>query len=484
MEELQNTTFYSFIELFSALLVSLRIPIYPPLLLLDFKKTRKKESTEAAEVICKHYGEKGHKMKTNRKCKLYTESSKGEHVYDAVPLVIQDLHLYHVQTLEEILVSRFGRNFERYTRTVSLSEILVMDMEITNTNDKMPNDIRDCLDRFKTQYLSAIFTQASIRGYANPLARACQTLQTTYSNMIVEHFQDRVEKFVIFKLQRLIPVKLHKCSNEYIYEDLAGGNPTIPEELQEDCDLDIILAIHTIQISLKDYIPEPCTTEMAANPWKVHSCVAFYTIAVYTGARAGKREDLQDLAKIICSNATTIIALAACGHRYSNFGNTSSFGNLQLSDFKEEIENYFMPCALDPGRRDIFQAAYGAQNTEHEIRRTSTREYYQWAGSPKRIENLKKTRKRNGIEEIESKFPSAKNADITRYSEYVRYLFLHLETLFTFYCFHNDAERRFRAYQGKQRAQEELVNVIVNGGKKYDSAKRKHRMRNRRERKK
>ncbi|KAL1930641.1 hypothetical protein VTP01DRAFT_10803 [Rhizomucor pusillus] len=209
-------------------------------------------------------------------------------------------------------------------------------MEITNTNDKMPNDIRNCWDRFKTQYPSAIFTQASIRGYANPLAWACQTLQTTYSNMIVEHFQDRVEKFVISKLQRLIPVRRHK---------------------------------------------------------------------LYTGARAGKREDLKDFAKIICSDATTIIALAVCGHRCSKFGNKSSVGNLRntfnkkpirsrlclisicidfsseecmftnmvttngfqlslhfarpatspgmelgLSDFKEEeIQNYFMPCALDPG---------------------------------------------------------------------------------------------------------------------------------------
>ncbi|KAL1934459.1 hypothetical protein VTP01DRAFT_6641 [Rhizomucor pusillus] len=83
---------------------------------------------------------------------------------------------------------------------------------------------------------------------------------------------------------------------------------------------------------------------------------------------------------------------------------------LVLSDFKEEIENYFMPCGLNPGRRNIFQAAYGAQNTEHEIRRSSTREYYQWTGSPKRNENLKKARKRNGIEEIESNFPSAKTA--------------------------------------------------------------------------
>ncbi|KAL1934680.1 hypothetical protein VTP01DRAFT_6862 [Rhizomucor pusillus] len=347
-------------------------------MLLAFKKERKKELAKAAEVICKHCGEKGHKMKTNRKCKLYTDSGNGEHVYGIsfIPRIndvlvgkkmkqtdteneeekqrkkkgrtnanentkpcprcgstshsrstLKDCP-YHVQTSEEILVSRFGRNFERYARTISLSGIvkedyqeqlqqgiqqlssfirngivrvmvfvnfyivehahnaipayvfsqtffysvsqLVMDMEITNTNDKMPNDIRDCWDRFKTQYPSAIFTQASIRGYATPLARACQTLQTTYSNMIVEHFQDRVEKI------RHIQAPKTYTTNEYIYEDLAGGNPTIPEELQEDCDLDIILAIRTIQISPKDYIPEPCTTtEMAANPGRFIPALRF-----------------------------------------------------------------------------------------------------------------------------------------------------------------------------------------------------------------
>ncbi|KAL1933263.1 hypothetical protein VTP01DRAFT_7353, partial [Rhizomucor pusillus] len=44
---------------------------------LSFQKARKK-LTEAAEAICKHCGEKGHKMKTSRKRKLYIESGKGK----------------------------------------------------------------------------------------------------------------------------------------------------------------------------------------------------------------------------------------------------------------------------------------------------------------------------------------------------------------------------------------------------------------------
>ncbi|KAL1935457.1 hypothetical protein VTP01DRAFT_4597 [Rhizomucor pusillus] len=283
-----------------------------------------------------------------------------------------------------------------------------MDMEITNTNDKMPNDIRDCWDRFKTQYPSAIFTQASIRRYANPLARAYQTLQTTYSNMMVEHFQDRVEKFVIFKLHRLIPNisnnLARKLANEYIYEDLAGGNPTIPEELQEDGDLDIILAIHTIQISLKDYIPEPCTTtEMAANPGRFIPALRFilsqYTLEHEQGNEKTCKTSPELFAltpqpslhwRFVDIDAATLTVLDFNLYRFfdseecmfTNMVTTNGFQlslhfarpaksprmELGLSDFKEEeIENYFMPCALDPGRRDIFQAAYDAQNTEHEI---------------------------------------------------------------------------------------------------------------------
>lgn len=158
--------------------------------------------------------------------------------------------------------------------------------------------------------------------------------------------------------------------------------------------------------------------------------------------------------------------------------------DLQLDDFEQnEIEEYFTPCALDPGRRDIFQAAYGAGDTPHEIRHCSTKEYYQLTGSPDRNKKLQNEKKRLGIEYIESSFPTAKTADIAQHKEYVRYLFWHLDTLFSFYNFNRSAESRFRDYQGKQRAREELMNMITNGGKKYNKRKRKKRSTNRRSRK-
>ena len=81
-----------------------------------------------------------------------------------------------------------------------------MDMKITNDNDKMPADINECWNSFKAQYPAAIFPLNDFRGYSYALAYACETIKATYSNMIAEHFQDRVEKFIVFKLQKQVPV--------------------------------------------------------------------------------------------------------------------------------------------------------------------------------------------------------------------------------------------------------------------------------------
>ena len=150
--------------------------------------------------------------------------------------------------------------------------------------------------------------------------------------------------------------------------------------------------------------------------------------------------------------------------------------DLELDDFcADEIESYFRPCAIDPGRQHIFQAAYGTGSDQHELRRCSTKEYYQLTGSLQRKKKLQAAKKRNGIEYIESNFPTAKTSNIEQYKEYVQYFFWHLPRLLEFYNFDNDTERRFHDYQGRQRAREEMVNIIVNGGKKVQSGKEKEK---------
>jgi hypothetical protein len=46
------------------------------------------------------------------------------------------------------------------------------------------------------------------------------------------------------------------------------------------------------------------------------------------------------------------------------------------------------------------------------------------------------------------------------------------------------AETRLHSYQGLQRAKEEMLNILINGGKKYNKMKRKHAKKNRKLRKK
>ncbi|KAG0161903.1 hypothetical protein DFQ30_004962 [Apophysomyces sp. BC1015] len=126
---------------------------------------------------------------------------------------------------------------------------------------------------------------------------------------------------------------------------------------------------------------------------------------------------------------------------------------LELEDFTtEEINNYYRVCVIDPGVRHLYTASYGAGETEHEVRRCSSREYYCMTGSPQRGNLLLKRKKRLGIDVVENKFPTGKTCNINQYYERVDYFFMHKDQLFSFYV-PEDGKRRFRDYQGKQRPQ-------------------------------
>lgn len=53
----------------------------------------------------------------------------------------------------------------------------------------------------------------------------------------------------------------------------------------------------------------------------------------------------------------------------------------------------FPVCAIDPGRRHIFTAAYGCDEQEHEIRRVSRSEYSNMIGAKQRTKRLQKRKK-------------------------------------------------------------------------------------------
>ncbi|ORE01021.1 hypothetical protein BCV72DRAFT_177730, partial [Rhizopus microsporus var. microsporus] len=151
--------------------------------------------------------------------------------------------------------------------------------------------------------------------------------------------------------------------------------------------------------------------------------------------------------------------------------------DLKLEDFGlEEAKQAYQPMFLDPGRKSVFTAAIGLDTANHQIRRCSTAEYYHRTGSTKYIKKLERFKAQKGIKTIETNISSPKTSQCAAYLLYIEYILTHVGVLFTFYDY-KTAKDRFYLYQCRQRAAEEMVNMLVHGGAKYNKNKRKKRNR-------
>ena len=140
----------------------------------------------------------------------------------------------------------------------------------------------------------------------------------------------------------------------------------------------------------------------------------------------------------------------------------------------DEIQTSYNPLFLDPGRKSVFKAVSGLDTTAHTIMRCTTKEYYHLTGSTKFSSTQNKLKKASSIEEIESRIPTTKTSDPNAYFKFMKYILQHLDVLFGFYNA-KTCKYRFFLYQGKQRACELMVNMLVGGGPKYNKGKRKYK---------
>lgn len=153
--------------------------------------------------------------------------------------------------------------------------------------------------------------------------------------------------------------------------------------------------------------------------------------------------------------------------------------SLELEDFNnEEIKRYFRPCTVDPNRTDVFVSYHG----DTDIRRLSTKEYYNMSGNVNRQKKEQDRKKRTGVDVVETQIPSPKTCSIDQYKEHIKYLCLHRETLYNFYGF-NTARINWCNYIGSQRAVDNAVNILINGSKKYNKKKRRRTKQNKKKKK-
>ncbi|KAM3581030.1 hypothetical protein VKS41_006476 [Umbelopsis sp. WA50703] len=165
-------------------------------------------------------------------------------------------------------------------------------------------------------------------------------------------------------------------------------------------------------------------------------------------------------------------------------GGTDSITHVQLGfeDFTDtEIETYFEVAAIDPGRTQAFTAAYGCGQESHQIRRCSTSEYYAMTGSQRRNQKVQSEKRATDIASIENQWPTGKTSNLDRFPLYISHLLENFESLARFYN-STRGKMAFENYQGVQRAREEMTNVLINGGKKYNKTKRKKIRKNRKRR--
>lgn len=140
-------------------------------------------------------------------------------------------------------------------------------------------------------------------------------------------------------------------------------------------------------------------------------------------------------------------------------------------------------CGLDPNRNQVFAAAYGDGEISHQVRRCSTKEYYTYTGSMRIAKKETERMKTEEVNRVMLEMPTAKTASISKYFDYMQYLLLHMQRMFQFNRFET-AENRFYLYQGTQRARQEMANILINGGRKYNKSRRKNTKKNRKKRKK
>lgn len=155
---------------------------------------------------------------------------------------------------------------------------------------------------------------------------------------------------------------------------------------------------------------------------------------------------------------------------------------LEITDFNtKEIEEYFRPITVDPGRRDAFNSYHG----DNDLRRLTTKEYYAASGAPGRLKQQDKQKQQNGLKSLETSIPTWKTTREDKLISHIAHMLMNFQTFADFYGF-NSAKSNWNNYRGRQRALDNCTNILINGSKKYNKMKRKKKKTNfnRRKRKK
>ncbi|GAA5806839.1 hypothetical protein MFLAVUS_000187 [Mucor flavus] len=309
---------------------------------------------------------------------------------------------------------------------------------------------------FKKDHPSVVFSlkESNIKGYSGSLSAACVLLATTYLNHIVENFKRRILYYLPIKLsmiyQDMAKGLLYKLAEDYCWEIITNGNPEWPTKTFDIVSICKTAEVTTLFDELREKLPLPPTVAILASaPSKFFGYLSLEEV-------------------IDGENKFT------CFIQSDGFGVCFGFAQkakevqetpLELEYFRdEEVQRYFQPCVVDPGCKQVFTSIIHHEEGKQEVRRCSSKERSCYTGSLRRADHVEKLKASNGIKIIETNFPSPRTVNNGKRDTYVSYALKYAPELFTFYNERSSA-LRFHNYQGRQRSNAEMANILLNGDK-------------------
>ncbi|KAH8556684.1 hypothetical protein BGW37DRAFT_473671 [Umbelopsis sp. PMI_123] len=399
---------------------------------------------------------------------------------------------------------------------------IVLNKPVTTTNRFIPVDaLQNIWTSFTRQHPSLNSPpQITLRRSVDVLTEAAVTLATTYSNHIVLNFEQQVKNYLKYKISANFPTLKNalvwRLIEKYALPRIATGDGDWPEDWPEDVSLIMVATVDYLCSQLESLIPRPLNQEtLSASPgeyipalkfmlrdleflfsigplpfmgWRFISLTAGLLASILPSIRAPQSPSdyinvFYEIFDIQPLRIRSLDELRLKNHKFAfarrilTDGHAVNFLFARKRD--AEIATYFEVAAIDPGRTQVFTAAYGSGQERHQLRRCSTSEYYSMTGSKRRNQKWQQEKKEAGILRIEESWPTGKTCNIRQYQSYVAHLLNNFDELSKFYDI-SRGKMRFDNFQGVQRSREEMANMLVNGGKKYSKSRRKNTPKNRR----
>ncbi|KAI8881371.1 hypothetical protein K501DRAFT_274642 [Backusella circina FSU 941] len=372
-------------------------------------------------------------------------------------------------TLKDLIQRDIGGKHERYTISIPLKSFL----NETNDNEQLGKAVKDEIQAFinplivelKNRVPSLTTTKATLNTNPFGILPAIRHILSKYESLIAENPKPQT----------------HGLQLESS-EDVSQSSSKTKEKGKGKCKSE----------DEQRFVP-PRLFSMFPNPglqWRFIKIDGQNITGIFPGASLKKEanetlfcytqnaglEDLQNLAVekgkmflngLYTDGYTCRVLFCRKVRPLSPIENVS----LELEDFSaEEVDKHFRPCTVDPGRKDVF-VSYHRSN---DLRRLSTKEYYNMGGTIRRQRKEQELKRSLGIEEIESNIPTPKTTSCEQYISYIKYIFQHMNVLFDFYSFRT-AAIKWRNYVGSQKRIQDAVNILLNGSKKYNKDKERNR---------